>query len=133
MNKNKALVLIEQYIEGWKQNDFSLIASSLHSKCTVIESHGPTYYSIDDLQLWFDLWIAADSKVLKWNILSYYFCDDNSTAFIEWDFECRSNGINYPLSGASIIKFSDNKINLIHEYRMTRPAFDWDKKKLVSD
>lgn len=131
LDKDSALILIKQYMEGWKKNDLCLITSTLDDKCIVIESHGPTYYGIDDIQLWFNFWIAVDSKILRWDLTSYFH--ENNAAFIEWDFECFSNGIKYPLSGASIIKFSDKKINFIHEYRMKRPAFDWDKEKLISN
>ena len=133
MNKDDAFALIEKYIAGWKQNDFDSIASSLHSDCTIIESHGPVYYGINDIKLWHDLWLVAGSKVLKWDIITYYFCDKEITAFIEWDFECISYNVKYALPGVSIIKFSEGRIVYIHEYRMTKPAFDWDKKKLVSD
>ncbi|WP_423062418.1 nuclear transport factor 2 family protein [Candidiatus Paracoxiella cheracis] len=133
MNSQEALSLIKDYISSWKNNDFNLIASSLHNQCTVIESHGPIYHGLNDIKSWFDFWLAADSKILKWDLTSYYFCHHETTAFIEWEFECISNNTTYPLSGISLIKFLDNKIIHIHEYRMTKAAFDWDRKRLVSD
>lgn len=133
MNAQESLALIKKYISGWKKNDIHLIISSLHRECIVIESHGPIYHGINDVKLWFDLWLAANSRILKWDLISYYFCNNENTAFIEWKFECISNGMNYPLSGISVIKFSENKIIRIHEYRMTKSAFDWNNKKLISD
>ncbi len=43
MNEKTAFNLIQQYIEGWKQNDLLLILSTLAEDCVVIESHGPQY------------------------------------------------------------------------------------------
>lgn len=131
LNKDAALVLIKHYMSGWKNNDFCLIASTLDHECKIIESHGPIYYGIDDVQLWFNLWITANSKILKWDLTSYYY--EKNAAFTEWNFECISNNTKYFFSGSSVVKFSHNKIKLIHEYRMTKPAFDWDKKSLISD
>jgi len=38
-----------------------------------------------------DFWEEAKSKITKWDILSFYFCNKEQTAFCEWDFECVSN------------------------------------------
>ena len=132
MNAEQALILIKEYIAGWKANNFSLIASALHPECIIIESHGPQYSGIDEIYLWFEFWLAANSTILKWNVTSYDFCDDNITAFIEWEFACVSNNTTYAVSGISVIKFLKDKIVHMHEYRMTQPAFPWDKKTLVS-
>ncbi len=42
--------LIQQYVDGWKENNLNKIISCLTSDCTVIESHGPTYYSVEDIK-----------------------------------------------------------------------------------
>ncbi|ATN85955.1 hypothetical protein [Coxiella burnetii] len=105
MNEKTAFNLIQQYIEGWKQNDLLLILSTLAEDCVVIESHGPQY-----------------------------FCEKKETAFVEWAFGCVSNGREYALPGGiSVVKFSDQKIAFLHEYRMTRAIYRWEGKRLNSD
>src|SRR3989338_5876426 len=89
-----AFNLIQQYIDGWKQNNLTIITS----------------------------WLAANSKITKWNILSFYFCNEKKTAFVEWDFSCISNNIEYLIpAGISVVRFVEQKIAFIHEYRMTHP------------
>jgi len=133
MIKNESLALIQSYINGWKQNNIQLIASCLSENCIVIESHGPTYHGIQDISTWFKLWTEAKSTISKWDIQSFTFCEQEQTAFCEWDFACRSNNTRYAFPGISILKFTNHKISFIHEYRMTAPAFDWDRAKLISE
>ena len=99
----------------------------------VIESHGPTYHGIPDIESWFKLWLGAKSTVTRWDILSFSFCETVKTAFCEWDFACVSNEIEYALPGISVLKFADQKISFIHEYRMTQPAYEWEGKELKSE
>ncbi len=133
MIEKNALELVMQYINGWKQNDIRMITSCLTEDCAVIESHGPTYYSIHNIELWFKYWLEANSSVLKWDVVSFAFCEKQQTAFCEWDFHCISDNIEYALVGISMIKFSDHKIAFIHEYRMTQPAYEWNGDKLKSE
>lgn len=132
MIEAKALKLFEQYVTGWKENNLELIISCLSNGCTIIESHGPMYQGIQAVQRWFALWLAANSRVLHWNITSFYFCDVQQTAFCEWDFSCVSQNQEYTLPGISVVKFSSDKINFIHEYRMLHPAYTWDGNQLQS-
>ena len=131
-SEEKAFELIRLYIEGWKQNNLKMIISALKEDCIVIESHGPTYHGINDIKKWFNFWTEAGSKVLKWNIISLFFCEKEQVAFCEWDFSCLSNETQYDLPGISIVKFSDQKISFIHEYRMTQTAYKWEESKLDS-
>lgn len=133
MVEKDAFELMQQYIKGWKQNDLKMITSCLIENCIVIESHGPTYHGIRDIGLWFKYWLEAKSVVSRWNIGSFTFCEKQQTAFCEWDFACVSKSVEYALPGISIVKFSDNKIAFIHEYRMTQAAYEWRGDKLKSE
>lgn len=133
MIEKNAFDLIQQYINGWKQNNLPMITSSLDENCLIIESHGPTYHGIPDIEHWFKFWLEAQSQVKKWDITSFSFWEKESTAFVEWDFSCLSDEIEYSFSGISIIKFNGEKISFIHEYRMTRPAYQWEGNKLKSE
>jgi len=125
MTEKTALALIQQYISGWKQNNLALIIDCLTENCVVIESHGPRYHDLHDIEQWFTLWLAAKSRISKWDITSFSFC--------EWDFACVSNETHYDLSGISVIKFSAEKISFIHEYRMSHPAYKWEGDRLASE
>lgn len=125
--------LIHKYINGWKKNDLPMILSCLSENCIIIESHGPVYNGISNVEDWFNFWLEAKSTIEKWDILSIYFCKKEKTAFVEWDFSCISNGAQYSLPGISVIKFDEQKISFIHEYRMTHQAYTWEGKKLNSE
>lgn len=133
MKEKEALIQLHHYIDGWKSNDLSMILSSLDENCVIIESHGPIYKGIGDVERWFEFWLAASSKINKWDLLSFCFCAKEQTAFAEWDFCCISGEVEYNLPGISVFKFSEQKISFIHEYRMTRPAYHWKGDKLDSD
>ncbi|MBY0545528.1 MAG: nuclear transport factor 2 family protein [Gammaproteobacteria bacterium] len=133
MQEKDIFNLVQQYINGWKQNDLPMIISCLAENCVVIESHGPTYNGISNIENWFKFWLKAKSKVTKWDILSFYFYEEEQTAFVEWDFACISNNVEYSLPGISIIKFIEQKISFIHEYRMTHQAYVWEKNGLKSE
>ena len=122
MDNELARQLVDDYIEGWVQSDASRILASLTDDCSVVESHGPTYYGTEQIKKWIDEWYQT-GKVDKWNIDSFFF--DQDTAFFEWSFTCTINGKTDSIDGASIVQFKNDKIHHVHEYRMTKPAFDY--------
>jgi hypothetical protein len=132
MDSIKAFALIEQYIDGWKENDLKKFADCLSENITIIESHGPIYSGIKSVNHWFDLWLKAQSRIVRWDIRSMHFCEQSQAAFCEWDFACVSSGVEYALPGMSMVKFSGQKISLIHEYRMTKPPYSWGGQRLQS-
>jgi ketosteroid isomerase-like protein len=133
MQKKDAFELIKKYIFGWKENNLSMIISCLNEHCIVIESHGPIYQGISEIEQWYKFWLEAGSKIIKWNILSFSFCEKEQIAFVEWDFSCISNRTECSLLGISVVKFTEQKISFIHEYRMTQPGYRWEKDKLMSE
>lgn len=123
MNEQVARGLIQVYIDGWKQNSLSQIISPLSKDCLIVESHGSTYRGMDEVKHWVASWIEAHSKVLYWDLRSFYFSENAKTAFCEWDFACMINHKDCVLAGASVIRFSGDQIITIHEYRMTDRLF----------
>lgn len=77
----EALILIQQYMDGWKHNDLDRIVSCLVKDCIVIESHEPMYDGVNDIEKWFKFWEMANSKILKWQIIAFNFCDNEKIAF----------------------------------------------------
>lgn len=128
-----ALKLVQQYVQGWLHNDIEMICSALNEDCVIIESHGPKYEGLSHIKKWFQKWLEAEGKVLRWDMRSFHYCAQDASAFFEWDFVCVANDERYELSGMSLVKFVDSKISFIHEYCMTRPAFEWLGDRLVSE
>src|SRR6185503_14167791 len=131
--KNLYFELFSKYVTGWKENDINLIKEPLSAQSIVIESHGPKYFGAGDIEIWFDLWIKAKSKINKWKIISFNSSKEKEAAFFQWDFSCLSSNKNYEFLGSSYVEYKNKKINLIHEYRMTHSIFDWNKKTLISE
>ncbi len=105
MNEHIAHHLIQDYLDGWKQLDLSLVLSSLSEDCLIIESHGPTYQRVEEVRRWIDTWIKTRSRVIRWDLRSFYFSEKEKTAFCEWDFHCVANQKDYVLVGASLVQF----------------------------
>lgn len=123
--KKKIEQLIQTYVDGWKEDNINKILQSLTDNCTIIESHGPIYHGQQEIREWFNNWKQEKGRVLSWEVISFYFLERDNIAFFEWDFFCDVKGKNHHLPGISLVRFANNKINFIHEYRMTREAFDW--------
>lgn len=114
--------LVERYVRGWRTNDLSGILTTLTPDCVVMESHGPTYRGLDDVEQWVRDWIETGSRVTRWDVLA--FLVDGPAAAFEWGFECVVDGTRYALDGATVVRFDHGRIAFIHEYRMTEPSFD---------
>lgn len=119
-------LLVDTYVNGWHENNIDQILATLSNDCVVIESHGTTYRGKKQVQHWFEEWLKQNGRVLKWDILSFYETSPGSAVFFEWDFTCKVMGKTHHLPGVSLVRFRGNKINFIHEYRMTRQAYDFE-------
>ncbi len=123
MTETNARKLVNLYVEGWKTNDMDRILEPLASDCSVTESHGSSYKNPKLIRKWIKQWNDAGNKVTKWDIDAFFFTGDST--FFEWSFECVTNKKRHRLDGASIVLFRGDKIHHIHEYRMTKPSYDW--------
>jgi len=128
MNSDKARELAQMYVDGWRANDAEKIIGPLSEDCVIIESHGPTYRGLADVKEWVESWIKENYKVDKWDIISFWFVDD--TAVFEWQFTFSAeNAAPRNIDGVTIMKFKDEKIIYLREYRTTEPLYDWGKDK----
>lgn len=128
--KNSAQRLILTYVDGWKKNRIEKILAPLTKDCVIVESHGPTYHGASQIKKWVLFWIKEKGRVLHWDITSFYFLEKERIAFFEWDFACRVRGKDHKLFGISIVKFRNEKISFIHEYRMTKDQYNWSADEL---
>jgi hypothetical protein len=116
LTASQAKELVEEYTVGWVKSDERLICAPLSESCLVIESHGPTYRGLPEIKRWIGDWTRSN-KVDSWVIKSFVFFDN--TACFEWDFKCTCAGTTEQIYGASFVKFMDEKISSICEYRIT--------------
>ncbi len=115
--------LIEDYINGWLKNNEIQILEILDDSRIIIESHGTKYVGKEKCKKWIKEWLT-NNKVIKWEIISFY--ELKQTAFFEWKFECTGEGKKHFLEGISIVRFEDNKIKYLREYRTTKPISIYD-------
>lgn len=107
--------LIQEYINGWKQGNVDKILNVLIEDCIIIESDSSKYNGKNDILKWINDWIFKNNTVNRWDIVSFY--EDKDTAFIEWVFECTVEKEKHNIEGISLVKFENNKICFIREYR----------------
>lgn len=127
MNLKDARKLIQMYVDGWKANNIDLICKPLAENCLIIESHGPIYHGLTDVKDWVQSWISDKYKVDKWSITSFYFVEN--IAIFEWQFAFSSQEFSTrEINGISIVKFDEDKISSLREYRTTKSLYDWAEK-----
>jgi ketosteroid isomerase-like protein len=123
VDRQRAYQLVQQYVDGWKTNDLPAILDSLSPTCLIVESHGPTYRGIEHIRRWAGAWFAQ-GRVDRWDITSFVFA--GGSAAFEWRFECTVEGVHYAFDGASVARFSGDRIAALREYRMTQEPFEWE-------
>jgi hypothetical protein len=128
LTASQARELIEKYTEGWVRGDERAICAPLSESCLVIESHGPTYRGIPEIRQWIGDWTRSNS-VDSWVIKSFVFTND--TACFEWHFKCTCVGTSDQIYGASFVRFTNQKISSICEYKITVLPDNW--KELFGD
>ncbi|GHO84836.1 nuclear transport factor 2 family protein [Dictyobacter formicarum] len=125
MNDLSLNQLILTYIEGWKLKDREQILSTLDPACVIIESYGPTYRGKEMVGRWIDSWCAPGNIVDHWDVTSFFAGDES--CFFEWVFECTYAGNRGGFEGASIARFSNDKIIYLREYAMAAASrYEWD-------
>src|SRR6266508_5057058 len=94
MNRSTAEELIKQYFQSWVQQDLSLFLSTLSPGVEVMECYGPIYDGTDEVRQWFVDWHTkgGKGKVTKWEIFKILYDETQTTAAVEWDFECIYDG-----------------------------------------
>lgn len=125
MNERLARKLVNDYVEGWLDADSKKIISVLSRDGFITESHGPTYRGVTEVEKWASEWHKT-GKVDKWTVDSFFYASE--ACFFEWSFTCTVAGKAESIDGCSIVQFNGNKIFHLHEYRMTKPAYDYFKK-----
>lgn len=106
--------IVRQYFKSWTSKDRSIVDMHFAEAVRYIESYGPIYEGLAQVQQWFDDWNTKGS-VLEWRIDKISALEN--TCFVEWFFKSDYEGSIGYFDGVSIIEFdTDNKISLVKEY-----------------
>jgi SnoaL-like protein len=124
VNQQVANHLVTAYVDGWKNNNPQQVLSTLNPACLIIESHGPTYQGHNHVLQWITTWFQEGGQIQEWNITSFVYAA-NMAAF-EWRFECSGSWGSAVFDGATIVRFKDNLISYLREYRCTTPPYEWE-------
>jgi hypothetical protein len=123
MNQAHTSLLVTAYVNGWITNNLAQILETLTTDCLIIESHGPTYRGHELVRAWITSWFDEGGRIHRWDITSLYSNDD-AVAF-EWVFECSGSWGHSTFEGATIVRFENERISYLREYRCTEPPYSW--------
>lgn len=123
MDEAIARLIVQAYVDGWREGDRAKILSSLDDECVVMESYGPTYHGIVKVGRWIDGWLGAGNTVDGWDITSFHVAGE--TCFFEWVFACTYAGISHRFDDASLARVREGRIVLLREYQTTQALYEW--------
>jgi ketosteroid isomerase-like protein len=126
MDPAAASRLVHAYVQGWRAGDRAKILATLAPDCVIVESYGPTYTGADKIARWIDSWLGAGNTVDRWEVTSLEVTAAGRACFFEWEFECTFAGVRSGFAGASIARFSHDRIVALREYKMTDAPFQWE-------
>ncbi|MEN8908143.1 MAG: nuclear transport factor 2 family protein [Clostridiales bacterium] len=107
--------IIKNYFESWIRKDNNKLKYIFTDEIIYIESHGPVYKGINDVEKWFKEWNKI-GIVLKWDIKQ--FVHQKNITVVEWFFKCSYNKVISSFDGVSIIKFDKyDLINYLKEFQ----------------
>jgi hypothetical protein len=92
----------------------------------IVESHGPTSTGVGKIARWLDTWLGAGNTVDHWEVTSLEVTAAGTACFFQWEFQCTFAGSRSGFAGASIVRFSHDRIVSLQEYKTTEAPFEWD-------
>lgn len=114
-------IIIKEYFDSWIRKDDSVLEMVFAINAKYIESYGPAYDGLIQIQKWFKDW-QEQGSVLIWNINKFVHSGEDCVC--DWYFQCEYDGKVDGFNGVSWIKFNDeNKIIEIREYQSKLPNY----------
>lgn len=106
---------IRQYMQGWLTQNEKMLLATLSPQIHIIESYGPEYVGLTEVQRWFRTWHAA-GQVLRWDAL--HFLHQGDETVVKWFFRCCYEGSTTDMDGLSLVAFdTQGHILSIEEYQ----------------
>ncbi|MDL2288776.1 nuclear transport factor 2 family protein [Oscillospiraceae bacterium OttesenSCG-928-F05] len=110
--------LIRRYFNCWVENDPAPLPEIFTEDVHYIESYGPGYHGLWQIERWFHDWNLRGC-VLRWDC--HRFLHSGGTCAVEWTFSCDYDGKSDTFDGVSLIEFQDGKIAWLKEFASTLP------------
>lgn len=127
---NKKEELIRLWFNMWLKKQDLGIQEVFEEDVLYIESYGPMYENIANLEQWFNDWNKKNT-VIEWNIKNFWH-KDNST-IVSWYFKCEFNHEINSFDGISEIIWNKNdKIQFLKEYACKLPNYNLYKLKILA-
>jgi ketosteroid isomerase-like protein len=123
MDGDRARALITSYVDGWRAGDVDRVLGTLTPDCLVVESHGPTYRGTELVRQWMTSWFRDGGAIPRWDVTSVVSGGD--LAGFEWTFTGTGSWGEASFDGATVVRFRDDRICYLREYRCTDPPYDW--------
>lgn len=106
---------IRQYMQGWLAQNEEMLLATLSPQVRIIESYGPEYVGLTEVQQWFRTWHPL-GQVLQWDALA--FLHQGEETVVKWYFVCCYAGNTSDLDGLSLVRFAaDGRILAMEEYQ----------------
>ncbi|MBE5793794.1 MAG: nuclear transport factor 2 family protein [Clostridiales bacterium] len=106
---------IRQYMQGWLTQNEELLLATLSQQIHIIESYGPEYIGLAEVQQWFRTWHTR-GQVLRWDALGFLHQGDETV--VKWHFVCRYEGNTSGFDGLSLVRFdASGRILAMEEYQ----------------
>lgn len=124
MDSSRAEQLIRTYVDGWKEHNPTKILSTLDPDCVLIESQGQIFRGAHRIIHEVEKRIAGEYgpwKISRWDITTLVVA--GSLCFLEWTFEAHRS-----FEGASLVRYTEDKIRFVREYRTTQPLWEADQQ-----
>nr|WP_275297892.1 nuclear transport factor 2 family protein [Clostridium sp. YIM B02551] len=113
--------VVRKYFKSWIDRDECVLREVFAEEVIYIESYGPVYNGLKEIQKWFRDWNKR-GKVIAWDIKNIVVTEN--TVICEWYFKNEFDGKVDDFNGVSWINFDKfNKIIQLKEFAATIPNY----------
>ncbi len=114
--------IVAEYFDMWVSRDGSRLPRIFSRNALYVESWGPEYHGLEEIQRWFREWNERGT-VREWTVRR--FLEQGGSVLCEWYFECEYDGVGHAFNGVSWVVFDGaGKIAELREYQSALPNYD---------
>ena len=108
-----------RYVDAWLRQDPTALPDVLAPDVHYVESHGPAYHGLAQVQQWFTDW-HSHGRVLAWELGDHV--GDGPTHACRWRFTCTYGGAESTFDGVTWLVLDDaGRITELREFAATLP------------
>ena len=109
-----------RYVDTWLRQDPAALPEALAPDVHYVESHGPAYRGLAQVQQWFADW-HTHGRVLAWDVGDHL--SDGAVHACRWRFTCVYDGNESTFDGVTWFVLDDaGRIAELHEFAATQPV-----------